>query len=270
VRREWGAATIVGALLLLGGNGAVVWSELRVPSGLTALLVATVPIWMVLCEWLRPRAPRPGLRVFAGLLLGLVGLAILVGPGALLGAGGVDVVGALVLTLGSISWAVGSVYSRGAALPKSPLLATAMEMLAGGALLFVFGLLVGDAQRVDFAAITSRSLVALAYLTIFGSLIGFTAYIWLLGNTSAAKASTYAYVNPVVAVILGWALAGEPLTPRMLVAMVVIVGAVALITAARSGGGPPPRLASAVDGPIRRDFAAVAEDTGTEPRGKVA
>lgn len=227
---HWKSAAVVGGLLLLGGNGGVVWAEQRVASGLAALLVATVPLWMVLLEWLRRGGVRPDGRTITGVALGLAGLALLVGPNAFLGGGRVDLLGAGVLVLASLSWAVGSLYARRAPLPGSPLLATAMEMLAGGALLVVLGLATGEAGVVDPAAVSLRSWLALLYLIVFGSLVGFTAYIWLLGVSTPARVSTYAYVNPVVAVLLGWALASEPLTPRMVVAAAIIVCAVAAIT----------------------------------------
>ncbi len=238
-RRNWGAATVVGGLLLLGGNGAVVWAETRVPSGLTALLVAMVPIWIAVLEGL-PRHGRktPRAPVIAGLVLGLAGLGLLIAPGKL--AGRVDAIGAAVLLLGSFSWAFGSLHSRVADLPKSGFLATAMEMIAGGAWLLLFGLATGQAGKLTLAAVSARSLLSLAYLILFGSLIGFTAYIWLLKATTPARVSTYAYVNPVVAVLLGWAFAGEPMTLRTLLAAAVIVGAVSLIIryGARRESGP--------------------------------
>src|SRR5688500_18682511 len=235
---NWGAALLIGGLLLLGGNGAVVWAETRVPSGLTALLVATVPIWMVLLDWLQPSGNRPTRSVIAGLILGFIGLGVLIGPGEILGRGQVDLLGAAALTFGSITWAAGSVYSRRVRLPASPLLGTGMEMLGGGALLLLLSLVTGEAMRFAPAEVTTQSVLALLYLIVFGSLIGFTAYIWLLGHTSAARASTYAFVNPVVAVVLGWAMANEELTPRMIGAAAVIVAAVALITIGRTSGPP--------------------------------
>jgi drug/metabolite transporter (DMT)-like permease len=226
--RNWRASAIVGAFLLLGGNGAVVWAETRVPSGLTALLVAMVPIWMLVLE-MHPRlgGKRPRAAVVAGLVLGLAGLALLVAPGKL--AGRVDPIGAGVLVLGCLSWAFGSLQSRVADLPKSGFLAAAMEMLCGGALLLLFGLATGQAGQLSLAAISARSLVSLVYLIFFGSLIGFTAYIWLLGATTPARVSTYAYVNPVVAVLLGWGFANEPMTLRTMLAAAVIVGGVVVI-----------------------------------------
>jgi drug/metabolite transporter (DMT)-like permease len=225
---NWRAATVIGGLLLLGGNGAVVWAETRVPSGLTALLVAMVPIWMaVLGNLPRHGGKRPSVPVVAGLVLGLAGLALLIAPGKL--AGRVDPIGAGVLLLGSFSWAFGSLQSKVAKLPKSGFLAAAMEMIAGGFWLLAFGLATGQGAKLTLAAVSAKSLLSLAYLIVFGSLVGFTAYMWLLEATTPARVSTYAYVNPVVAVLLGWAFASEPMTLRTLVAAAVIVGAVALI-----------------------------------------
>ncbi len=228
-RGHWVAAFIVGALLLVGGNGALVWSEERVPSGLAALLLATIPIWMVLLDSFRKGGTKLGGRVLGGLAVGIAGLGLLVGPAELWGSSRVDPLGAAVLMFGSLSWSVGSLYSRHAKLPPSPFLAAAMEMLAGGVLLIVVGLLSGEGGHLHWAVVSMRSLSGLIYLVIFGSLLGFTAYIWLLGVASTARVSTYAYVNPVVAVFIGWAFAGEPLSARELLATVAIVAAVALI-----------------------------------------
>ena len=253
--RNWRASAVVGGFLLLGGNGAVVWAETRVPSGLTALLVAMVPIWMLVLEMLPSlggKRPRPA--VVAGLVLGLAGLVLLVAPGKL--AGRVDPVGAGVLVLGCLSWAFGSLRSRVADLPKSGFLAAAMEMLCGGALLLLFGLATGQGAQLSLAAVSTRSLVALAYLVSFGSLIGFTAYIWLLGATTSARVSTYAYVNPVVAVLLGWGFANEPMTLRTILAAAVIVSAVVVIIRYGARAKPMPVraavLADPVDAGVRR------------------
>jgi drug/metabolite transporter (DMT)-like permease len=231
-RPEWRAAAIVGVLLLCAGNGLVVWSETRVPSGVAALLVGTVPCWMVLVDWLRPGGVRPGTAVVMGLLLGLAGLFWLVGPDAILGGGRADLVGAAALVLASLSWAAGSIYSRHSAAPESPFIATAMQMLAGGAALGVLGLALGEPWRFDPGTFSLRSVAAVGYLIVFGSIVAFTAYVWLLRVSTPARVSTYAYVNPVVAVLLGWTFAGEALTVRMLVAAAVIVCGVALITLA--------------------------------------
>jgi drug/metabolite transporter (DMT)-like permease len=230
-RAHWRSAAVVGAALLLCGNGAVTWAEQYVPSGITALLVAMVPVWMVLLQWARREAPRPGGAVAVGLVLGLIGIGLLVGPDAIRGAGPVDPFAALVLTGACISWAAGSLDQRRAALPgDSPLLATGMQMLCGGALLLAVGTVAGEWSDLDLGAVSARSAVSLLYLIAVGALIGYSAYVWLLTASTPAKVATYAYVNPVVAVFLGWALAGERLTPRMIAAAAVIVGAVALVT----------------------------------------
>jgi drug/metabolite transporter (DMT)-like permease len=231
--REWSQSAIAGTLLLVTGNGAVVWAEQTVPTGIASLLVATVPLWIVLLDWARPAGTRPSTTALAGIALGLAGLMLLVGPGILRGHGVVATHGALALLLAALSWAVGSLYSRSTTPASSPLLATAMQMLAAGALLLAVGALAGESAALHVHAITLRSAAALLYLITFGSLVGYTAYIWLLGVSTPAKVSTYAYVNPVVAVLLGWMLAGESLTSRTLVAAAVIVGAVALITIGR-------------------------------------
>ena len=229
---NWRATAVVGALLLLGGNGLLVWSEQRIPSGVAALLVGTVPCFMVLIDWLRPNGVRPTALVIAGLLLGLLGLVWLIGPDNLMGGGRADFVGAVVVVLGSFSWALGSVYSRHAATPPSPFLSTAMQMLGGGAALLVLSVLLGEPWVFDASAVSLRSALGLLYLIVFGSIVAFSAYIWLLRVSTPTRVSTYAYVNPVIAVILGWALAGEALTPRMAIAAAVIVSGVALITLA--------------------------------------
>jgi drug/metabolite transporter (DMT)-like permease len=215
-RSDWRAALIVGGLLLLGGNGAVVWAEQTVPSGIAALLVAITPCWMVLLDWLWRGAERPGARTIAGLLLGFGGIALLVGPSTIM--------------CGSLAWATGSIYSKKTAAPAGALLFTGMQMLAGGALLLLAGALTGELARLDPGAVSLRSLLALAYLLVFGSIIGYTAYVWLLRVSTPARVSTYAYVNPIVAVLLGWALAGESLTMRMGFAALIIIVGVALIT----------------------------------------
>ena len=245
-RKHWVAAAVVGLLLLLGGNGGVVWAEQRVDSGVAALLVAVVPCWMVLLDWLRPEGVRPRATVVGGLVLGLAGVALLVGPAALLGTSRIDPLGAGVLVLASLSWAAGSIRSRHTPAPASPILASAMQMLAGGAGLFVLGVVTGELGRVDPAAVSARSVLALLYLIVFGSFIGFTTYMWLLRVSTPARVSTYAYVNPVVAVILGWALADEDLNARIVLAATVIVAGVALITlTARRDRAPAPADACA-------------------------
>ena len=233
-RLHWRNAMIAGAFLLLGGNGAVVWAEQYVPSGLTALLVSILPFWLVIIEWARPPRQRPSGLVLAGLVLGFVGIIVLIGPGNIGGDGDIPLLGALVLILGSLSWAIGSFWSRDAARPESGLLTTGMEMLGGGVLLLLVGVLSGELGGFDVHNVSKASAIGLLYLITFGSLIGFTSYIWLLDKVSPARLGTYAYVNPIVAVLLGWAIAGERLTIRTGVAAAIVICAVALITSART------------------------------------
>jgi drug/metabolite transporter (DMT)-like permease len=231
-RLQWRATAFVGVLLLLGGNGLVVWSEQRIPSGMAALLVGTVPCFMVLLDWLRANGQRPTRLVVAGLALGLLGLIWLVGPDSVMGGGRADLLGAAALVLASFSWAFGSIWSRHAPMPASPFLSTAMQMLAAGVALLGVSLLLGEPWRFDVSAVSLRSWLGFLYLVVFGSLVAFSAYVWLLRASTPERVSTYAYVNPVVAVLLGAAFAGEALTVRMAVAAVVIVSGVALITLA--------------------------------------
>jgi len=234
---EWRSAAIVGLLLLVGGNGGVVWAEQRIASGMAALFVATAPLWMILIDALRPGGKRPRWQSVVGVLIGFVGIALLIGPGQISGgADRVDPIGAGVLILAAFLWSLGSLYSRNARLPSSPLLGTGMEMLVGGLGLMVMGTVTGEWGRLNLAAISSQSLWGLAYLVVFGSWVGFGAYTWLLRVAPTSFVSTYAYVNPVVAVVMGYLLAAEPITPRTLMATAIIVGSVALTTAANQNG----------------------------------
>jgi drug/metabolite transporter (DMT)-like permease len=227
--RHWRDAAIVGALLLLGGNGMVSVAERTVPSGIAAVIIATVPLAMVLLNWASSRR-RPSAPLLGAIGLGLAGVALLVGPSGSAASGRVDPVGAGLLVLASVSWAAGSLYSSRAAIPSSPLLATGMQELAGGALLILAGALTGEVASLDPGAFTGRSLIALLYLIAFGSLVGFTAYIWLLRHVAPELVSTYAFVNPVIAVFLGWMVLGEEISLRTIVASGIIVLAVAIIT----------------------------------------
>jgi drug/metabolite transporter (DMT)-like permease len=231
--RQWVTAIFIGGLMLLGGNGLVTWAERRVPSGLAALIVASVPLWMALLDGIHKRV-HPPLPVAGGLLAGLAGLIVLVSPGHFAGNGRVDLLGAGALLLAALCWTTGSLFSRHARLPQAVLTATATQMIGGGTLLWFLGLAVGEGSRLDLAAVSPRSLFSLVYLIVFGSLVGFSAYVWLLRATTPARVSTYAYVNPVVAVLLGWLFAGEAVTPRIVLATVAIVGSVAVII--RYGG----------------------------------
>ncbi len=245
-RLHWRSAAIIGVLLLTGGNGLVSWSERLVPSGITSLLVGSVPLWIMLIDlasgYYRKGGSRPGALAVVGLMAGFGGIALLVGPGQLSGTGQVNLVGAGALLLGSLLWALGSVYNRGAQLPASPLLGTGMEMLSGGLGLFVVGTLAGEWPQLNLAEVSTSSLLGLLYLIFFGSLVGFASYTWLLRVAPITLVSTYAYVNPVVALFLGALIAREVVTGRMIVAALIILGSVALITLTRTAR-PPSRPA---------------------------
>ena len=229
---HWRTAAVTGILLLFVGNGGVCWAEQSVPSGLTALLVAMVALWLVVIEWLRPGGTRPSSRVAAGIVLGFAGLVLLVGPAKLGGSGRVDPLGAVVLIVASFSWACGSLYSKHGQLPSSLFLGAAMQSLAGGAVLWAVGLVAGEGRAFHLTSVSIRSWLGLAYLIVFGSCLGFTAYIYLLKHSTPARVGTYAFVNPVVALFLGWAIAGEPLTLRTGVAAAIILTAVGLVITA--------------------------------------
>lgn len=230
---QWRAAWISGTLMLLGGNGIVSWVEQWVPSGLTALIVSSVPLWMGLMHWMVEPSGRPGPRGIAGLILGFAGVVLLVRPGGEYSGDSRLLLGGIALVLASAFWAAGSLYSRRGAAPKEPLLSTSLQMIAGSVSLIIAGAIAGEVGRFDPAGITARSVWSLAYLTIFGSIIAFTAYVWLLRATTPAKAATYAYVNPIVAVFLGAGLAGEALSGRTLIAAAIVIGAVVMITTER-------------------------------------
>jgi drug/metabolite transporter (DMT)-like permease len=230
---QWRSAAIVGGLLLLVGNGGVTWAEQSIPSGVTALLISTSPFWFVVLDWLLFRGARPTGQIVLGLAVGLFGVVLLIGPDRILQGGGFSIAGILALMISTFSWAAGSLYSRRASMPPSPFMATAAEMLTGGVLLLLFSAVLGEPFRLDPATVTGTSLLALAYLLVFGSLVGFTAYVWLLRFSTPARVSTYAYVNPVIAVVLGWTLGGEEMSGRMVVAALIIVAGVVLIVMRR-------------------------------------
>jgi drug/metabolite transporter (DMT)-like permease len=228
--RQWRSAAIIGGLLLLGGNGGVVWAEQRVPSGLTALMVGAAPLWTALFDWLRPGGRRPFLGDWLGLMVGFAGVVLLAAP-THLGGGAMDLVGSLVLVAATVSWSVGSIYSHRADTPPAPLMSIAANMLTGGAGLALAALLHGEVASLTVAAFSVRSLLAWGYLVVFGSVVGFSSYIWLLRHTTLAKATTYAFVNPVVAVFMGWLILDEPLTLRTGVSAMLVISSVVVISA---------------------------------------
>jgi drug/metabolite transporter (DMT)-like permease len=236
--RAWAAALVVGALLFVAGQGLLAWAETRVASGPAALLIATVPLWMVLLAWARPGGAAPSARVWAGIAVGLAGVLLLfgVGPGGehvasggdAAGAGGTDPVGAAAILLAALSWALGSSWARGTALPASRTQSAGMQLLMAGAVMLVLSIVLGEAGSFAPAAVATRSWLALAYLIVFGSIVAFSAYLWLLDHATPARVGSHAYVNPVIAVFVA-ALAGDGvLTGRTFLAAAAVVAAVTL------------------------------------------
>ncbi len=228
--RQWRSTAIVGILLLLGGNGLVSFAELHIASGIAALILGTVPLWLVLIEAIRPGGVRPTPLAILGLLIGFGGIYLLVGPEDL-GSTTLqfDAFGIGTIMLAAFLWSLGSIYSRGADMPSSSLMATGAEMLTGGIVILAFSGLVGEWRGFDFTTVSTSSWIGLTYLIAFGSMVGFVSYIWLLQNAPVSLVATYAYVNPLVAVFLGAWLANETLNARILVAALIIIGSVALI-----------------------------------------
>jgi drug/metabolite transporter (DMT)-like permease len=231
-RLEWRDAAIIGGLLLAGGNGLLAIGEQTVPSGIAALIIATLPIWVAILGRVFFRVVLTR-TVILGTVIGFAGVAVLVSPTG--GSAGLDPFGVAVCLLSPVFWATGSLYSRHAHVPKRPLVGTALQMLAGSAVLFVIALVTGDLFRVRLAEITPASIAGVAYLVVVGSLVGYTTYVWLLRVAPISLVATYAYVNPVIAVILGSLILGEPLGPRTLAAGAIIIVAVAVIVRARGG-----------------------------------
>lgn len=233
-RRQWRDAAVVGVLLLVGGNGLVSYAELTLPSGVAALVVGSVPLWLTLFEALRRGGIKPGWQTIGGLVIGFGGIFLLVGPSEFgSSAMHLDTTGTTAIVLATILWALGSIYSKNADMPQSTFMWTGMEMTAGTIGLFIMSALNGEFARFDPAHISTRSLLGLIYLITFGSLIAFVSYAWLLRNAPIALVSTYAYVNPVVAIFLGAWLAQEVVTPRIMIAAAIIIGSVVVINFSR-------------------------------------
>ena len=236
--RQWRANAIIGTLLLLGGNGAVVWAEQFVPSGITALLVGIGPLFIVLTEWAWPGGLRPTVPTFAALLLGFAGVVWLAAPWQNFAHGGLHLGGCLAILAGCFFWGIGSITSRHAQHGSPPAMAAALQMIGGGGALLIVAGVTGDFSQFDIHAVSARSWGAFAYLIVIGSLVGFSTFVWLMKNCPPAQVATYGYVNPIVAVILGWLLLDEPIASRTLVAAAIIVAAVAIITVQKT---PPAR-----------------------------
>lgn len=233
-RRQWLQAAVVGLLLLLGGNGLVSWAEQSLASGIAALLVGSAPLWMTLMEGLHPRGAKPRALGVLGLVIGFGGIILLVAP-SLSGkvVAGIPPLGVILVLCAALFWSFGSIFNRHADLPSSSLLSTGMEMLAGGAGLYLAGTMTGEWGLVSLNQISTRSWLGLLYLIVFGALAGFTCYAWLLRNAPVSLVATYAYVNPIMAVLLGGLIAGESLSLHVLVSALIIIGSVILINLSR-------------------------------------
>ncbi len=234
--QHWVSGALIGGLLFIGGNGSIAWAEAKLtPTNITAVMVATVPLWMALMDWLRPGGPRPTARIITALGIGLAGVSLLMSPHIpFIGGAGATVtpVCGLVLFTGSLAWAAGSILSRHLSLPRSLMLSTSIFLIAGGLLVFAVSFALGEFRNFDVLHISLRSGLAALYLVIFGSIVGLSAYAYLLRNVQPARVATYAYINPVIAVILGWIFAHETVSLRMLIAAAIILGAVVMVITA--------------------------------------
>lgn len=250
--QQWRDNTLAGTFLLLGGNGLVSWAEQFIPSGVTALLIGACPVFIVLIEWAWPGGHRPTLLTFVGLALGFAGVTWLAAPWENAAQGGLPALPLLALVGSMLAWSFGSIYSRHLRQPAPPFVAAAVQMLGGGAALLIAAVLQGDFARFAPTAVSSRSWLALSYLIVIGSLVGFSTYVWLIKNSTPARVSTYAYVNPIVAVFLGWVILREPISSRTIIAAGVIVAAVVIITTQKARVAPSPstRSDAAPAGPV--------------------
>lgn len=234
-RQEWKAATIIGLFLLLGGTGLLGWAEQIIPSGVASLFIGATPLWMALLDTFRPNGTRLSWLTWAGVLTGFLGIALLANPwSSSLDGLSLNPWGVVACLLAALNWSIGSLYSRKAPLPDSPLMGTGMEMIAGSLGLLVLSTVLGEWSQLDLTAVTSRSLLSLVYLIFFGSLVGYVSYTWLLRNAPTPLVSTYAYVNPLVAILLGSVFGGEPITWRVVVSALIILSSVGLINYSRT------------------------------------
>lgn len=231
---QWKDQMIIGIFLLLGGNAVVSWSEKRTPSGIACLILGASPLSMVILDWMRPGGRRPTMSLVLGVVVGIAGIALLLGPGAIPAGYRPPAIDIIALFVASISWWVGSLYSKHSATATPLLMASSMQMLSGSFFMLLTGLMLGEGSALHLSTITLHSWLAFSYLVVAGSVVAFPVYVWLLEHSTPAKVSTYAYVNPVVAVLLGWAILDEPLNLRILLASVVIIAAVAIITIGRA------------------------------------
>jgi drug/metabolite transporter (DMT)-like permease len=250
---QWRDAAIAGTLMLVIGNGGVTWAEQMIPSGIAALLVALTPVWMVLIDWARPGGIRPRALVGLGLIVGLAGVVLLARK-QMTGTSSAYGWGVAALLAASICWAFGSVFNRTARKPESAFMGVALQMIAGGAILFGIAALQGEAQQFSVARITALSFWAWVYLTLAGSLVAYTAYVWLLHTTTPARVATYAYVNPLIAVLLGCTIGHEAFAPEIYLAGGLIIVAVVLVL--RGGTGKPVARQSVVTTKETNNFSA--------------
>lgn len=232
--KEWREQAVAGAFLLLGGNALVSWAEQKTPSGITALILGASPLMMVFLDWIRPGGRRPTLGLCLGVGMGIAGVGILLGPEAIPANQRPPALYSGAIIFSSLCWWIGSLYSKHLKSGTPPLMGAAMQMLTGSILILLVGLMLGEGSAVRLASFSTPSWIAFTYLVVVGSIVTYPVYVWLLGHSTPAKVSTYAYVNPVVAVFLGWAILGEPMNLRIILAAIVIIGAVAIITVGRS------------------------------------
>jgi drug/metabolite transporter (DMT)-like permease len=262
--RQWWDNTVTGTFLLLGCNGLVSWAEQYIPSGLTALLIGSQPLMMVLTEWIWRGGHRPGGITWAGLVLGFLGVAWLAAPWQHTTGGRLDLGGVVAIMAGCVCWAFGSIHGRRVRGPAEPLAASAMQMLGGGVALMLAALAHGDFSRFSPAAVSLNSWLAFGYLIVMGSLVGFSTFVWLMKHSTPARVSTYAYVNPLVAVFLGWLILGEPITTRTVAAAAIIALSVAVITTQRGRGAAARGLQAMIAAPHAQGIACKQAPTTPE------
>jgi drug/metabolite transporter (DMT)-like permease len=263
--REWGAATILAILIFVIDYGCLFWAERRVPSGIAAVMMATIPAFMAISEILILRTQRPTPRLAAALLIGLAGVAVLMSRSLALGQAPIDTAGACALIVGAIAWSLASALTRKLPLPSAKAMSSGAQMLTGGSLLFLAAALAGEFRGFRIQAVSRNAWFALAYLIVAGSIIGFTAYVWLIHHESPTKVGTYAYVNPVVAVLVGYFLGGEAIGPRTILGTLLVLVSVIVITTARTKSHAAPLLPRN-DAAVRRGIARHSEiaEKGTE------
>jgi drug/metabolite transporter (DMT)-like permease len=241
-RREWASATLVGFVIFVVDYGLLFWAEQRVPSGIAAVMLATIPVFMALSEIIFLGTQKLTLRLVIAMLVGIAGVVVLVNPSVGFGQAPVDGLGAAALVVSAISWSIGSILTRKLPLPQSKVMSSSAQMVAGGFMLVVAAALLGDFKGFSFGAVSTRVWLALAYLVVAGSIIGFTAYVWLIHHESPTKVGTYAYVNPVVAVLLGYYAGGEALGARTVLGTLLVLVSVVVITTAKKNASETKQL----------------------------